>query len=108
MDFGHALMVTALLFALVEMTKAVIPAVAISRRWTILAVLVLAEVSIFGLRYTVWAHEQVVGGHPLDELNFGSLVVAGLFLAAGSSFVAEVIKAIKNVGENQPEKPIAK
>lgn len=108
MDFGNAVLVSALLFGLVMWEKKAFPAIEASSLLTILSVIVSAQVAIWLLRYTVWAHEQVVGGHPLDTLNFGSLVAAGLFLALGATVVDQGVKMVKNVGENQVDKPVAK
>jgi len=100
MDFGNALLVSALLFGFVMWIKRSFPKVEADAKLTILVVIVAAQAAVWLLRYTVWAHEQVIGGHPLDELNFGSIVAAGIFLALGATVVDQGVKMVSNIGQN--------
>lgn len=100
MDFGNALLVSALVFGLVMWVKRAFPKVDASVQLTILVIILSAQAAVWLLRYTVWAHEQVIGGHPLDELNFGSVVAAGIFLALGSTVLDQGVKMISNIGQN--------
>jgi hypothetical protein len=107
-DFGNAALLIAAVFGATELVKALVPQVEMSRHLTVLVVTVLAFGAPFLLGATVWAHEQVIGGHALDTLRVWDKIVVGLFLAGASAFGSEVLKAVRNIGENQVEKPIAK
>jgi hypothetical protein len=58
------------------------------------------------LRYSVWAHEQVVGDKPLDTLGVASLIVVALAVAATECAAFLVLKgagaAVSNVGQPMP------
>lgn len=108
MDFAKAALVITAVFALVEFAKALFPRVATSKRLTVLAALVAGQLAVFGLRYSVWAHEQVIGGHNLDTLNAGSLIVAGFFLALLAAGLDKGLGAVRSIGENEVKRPTVK
>jgi len=108
MDFGHAALLIAAAFGAVELIKALAPAVAISARLTVAVVLATSVAMTFLVATTVWAHEQVIGGHPLDKLGTGDKFVVALFLAGAAAFGDKLLTAVRNIGQNQAQKPIAK
>jgi hypothetical protein len=59
----------------------------------------------FTLRYSVWAHETLIGDKPLDSLGIGSLIIAALAVASAECTAFLVLggakNAVANVGENQ-------
>jgi len=57
---------------------------------------------------SVWAHEQVVGGHPLDRLDVASKLVVAVFVAGAAAGLDRGVKALADVGTPVPQKPIAK
>jgi hypothetical protein len=108
MDFAKAALVVGAVFALVEMVKAVEPRVEMSRRWTVLTALGAGQAAVWGLATTVWAQEQVIGGHTLDTLNSGSKVAAGFFVALLATGLDKALGAVRSIGENEVNRPIAK
>lgn len=103
MDFGQAALLMVMIFVFMQLVKKCWPAVDGP------VIILLALAAGVGVVYlagtTVWAHDQVIGGHPLDDLNAGSKVVAGLLLGAGSVGIAEALTAVKNIGQNQDVPP---
>jgi len=108
MDLQNAVVLLAVAGGLVELLKGVLPDVWIAKRQVLVLLCIVAGfASTFALRYSVWAHEQVVGGKPLDELAVGSLIVVSLFVATTECAAFLILKgaggAVANVGENQPK-----
>lgn len=116
MDFGNAALLIATVFGVVELAKAILGGLggllstnqAIRSRATAVLALVVGEGSVFLVAATVWAHEQVIGGHPLDKLNVASKVVVGLFVAGTAAFGDKALGALANVGTPMPQRPVAK
>lgn len=104
-DFQNAVLLVFIAGGIVELAKALLgnPLKANPRVLTGLCI-VAGFAAVFALRYSVWAHEQVIGNHPLDELSVGSLIVVSLALAFVEATAFTVLKgtsnAVKNVGEN--------
>lgn len=84
MDFSKALACAALAFVLTDALKRIVPFKLTASLTQILA-LVVGIATVFLVGATVWAHQQVIGGHTLDTLNFGSKVVAGLIVGGGAT-----------------------
>lgn len=102
MDFTNALLVVAAVYALTEWAKSAAPSIRNSSALTILTAAVAGQAAVWGLATTVWANEQVIGGHTLDKLNGGSKVAAGFFVALLATGTDKLIGMVKNVGQNQP------
>ena len=104
MDFGKAAILIAVVFGLVEFGKRFLgPKLAADPPIVALLALVVGQAATWLMAETAWAHEQVVGGKPLDELNTGSKIVVGLFVAGGAAFGAEFLGSLRSIGENQPK-----
>ena len=113
MDFTNATVLLVAVYGVIELVKALYPGyqalpASKSKPVTVLIALVSAQAMIFLVAATVWAHEQVIGNHPLDKLNVASKILAGIMLAGAASGVSQFLGAVKNIGQNVPEKPIAK
>lgn len=89
MDFTKAAMCAALAFVLTDAIKRVLPAKLPAFVVQSLA-FVVGIATIFLVGATVWAHQQVIGGHTLDTLNFGSKVVAGLIIGGGATVLDRI------------------
>lgn len=103
MDFQNAAMLVAALAGLTQLAKTAWKGTN-EQRITVGIVCGLSLGAVLLLRASVWAHEQVVGGHPLDALNFGSCLVVALFLAGTASALWEGYTTIRSVGSNTPTK----
>lgn len=101
MDFTNAAILIAAVFGAVELLKSLVPALGSDSRLTVLAVIVISVGVVFLVGGTVWAHEQVIGGHPLDKLGVDDKLVVSLFLAGTAAFGSKVLTAVKNIGQNQ-------
>jgi hypothetical protein len=108
MDFANAALLVAAVFGVTELVKALLPQVNVSTRLTVIVALAASIGMVFLVGATVWAHTQVIGGHPLDSLGVGDKFVVALFLAGAQTGLFFGLQAVKNIGENQPQKPIAK
>lgn len=111
MDFANAVFLVAVAFGLTELVKGIYPGYqALPKSWsspiTVVIAIVVGQTAVFLVAATVWAHEQVVGNHPLDKLNIASRIVVGLMLAASSAFGDKLLGAVSNVGQNVVKKPI--
>lgn len=113
MDFANATVLLVAVFGTIELAKALIPGyqalpAKLSKPITVLIAIVVAQAMIFLVSATVWAHEQAIGTHNLDKLNVASKILVGIMLAGAASGVSQFLGAVKNIGQNVPEKPIAK
>jgi hypothetical protein len=108
MDFSNAAILIAAVFGAVELLKALVPQVSLSSRLTVLSVLVLSVGATFLLGATVWAHQQVIGGHALDTLGVADKFVVGLFLAGTAAATDKAVHMVRNIGQNEVQKPVAK
>jgi hypothetical protein len=61
--------------------------------------------SVFLAASTVWAHQNVFGGTPLDHLNFGSKVAAGLLIAPIATIIDRTESAVRNIGTPAEPEP---
>ena len=104
----NAVVLMALIYGATLMVKALVPQVELDRRLQVATAVVLSFGFTFLVSASVWAHEQVIGGHPLDNLSVASKVVVAFAVAFGSSAIHEGVKTVSNIGQNQPQKPIAK
>ena len=98
MDFGNALYLTAAVFGIVTLVKALFK---ITDPRVVCGIVIAAAFgAVFLLAETVWADEQVIGGESLDNLGFWSKVAVGLFLAGAQTALFLGIDAVKNIGQN--------
>lgn len=107
MDWANAGLLVAIAAGLVELGKALMPADWKSNPRILAATVTVASfAATFALRYSVWAHEQVIGGKAMDDLGIGSLIVVAVALAAAETAVYLGLrggaKAVSAVGENPP------
>lgn len=103
MDLQNAALLVAAVFGLIEFGKNLLgPRLARNSRIVVLLALVVGQAATWLVASTAWAHEQVIGSKPLDELNAGSLILVGLFAAAAAAFGERTLNAVKNIGDNQP------
>lgn len=97
MDFANAAMLAFAVFVVVEFAKKLIPGVAADSR-IIIAITLLAGIgATFLVGETVWAHQQVISGKALDELDGWSKLVTGLFLAAGAVGIHKIVDVAETV-----------
>lgn len=102
MDISKALYVTGAVFGLIEFGKRFLgPRLARDPRIVAALALAAGQAGVWLVAKTVWAHEQVIGSKPLDELNTGSLILVGLMIAGAAAFGSEVVAGIRNIGQNQ-------
>lgn len=103
MDFQNAALLVLAVYGITEFAKALIgePWNQNSRVVVLLA-LVVGQAAVWLVGTTAWAHEQVIGAKPLDELNTGSKVLVGLFAAGVAAFGDKFLSTLRNVGQNQP------
>lgn len=105
MDFGNAALLIAVVFGLTEFVKRFLgPALSMNSRIVAVSALVVGQLAVWLVGETAWAHEQVIGSKPLDELNTGSKVLVGLFAAGVAAGINQVLGAVKNIGDNYPPK----
>jgi len=105
MDFGNAALLIAAVFGLTEFVKRFLgPKLALNSRIIAVSALIVGQAAVWLVGTTAWAHEQVIGTKPLDELNTGSKVLVGLFAAGVAAGINQVLGAVKNVGQNYPPK----
>jgi hypothetical protein len=78
------------------------------KRWLALVVVLVSFTAVFGLRYSDWSHEQVVGTKVLDSLGIVSLLLVSVllvFLEVATFFLVQLgARAVSNIGYNQPSK----
>jgi len=104
MDLSHAALLVGAIFGLTEFVKRFLgPRLSSNSRINALAALVVGQAAVWLVGETAWAHEQVIGTKPLDELNTGSKVLVGLFAAGFAAGINQVLGAVKNIGQNQPK-----
>lgn len=115
MDLQKAGLLIAAVFGITEFVKAIGPAgwydnvnAKVAARAAAITALVVGEASTFLVAATVWAHAQIISGHSLDNLNVASKVLVGLFVAGAAAFGQRALSAVNNIGDNQPQKPVAK
>lgn len=99
MDFGNATLLTVVVFALVEGVKRTLT---IPSRWVPTVAALCAQATVWLVGATVWAHEQVIGGHNLAGLDVWSKVFVGFMLTGTAIGLNEGLGAIGNIGENRP------
>lgn len=103
MDFSNAALLIVVVFGLTELAKSVLPSNVTGKSWAVVLInLALAIGGVYLLGSTVWAHEQVIGGHALDTLGGGDKLLVGLMLGGGAAFLNRGIGAVMNIGQNQP------
>lgn len=115
MDLGKSALLIAAVYGLTELVKAIGPASwyantnqKINARATAATAVVVGQAATFLVAASVWAHSQVLNGKALDNLNVASKVLVGVFVAAAAAFGDRALNAVKNVGQNQVQRPIAK
>jgi hypothetical protein len=106
MDLKNALLLTGSVFGIVELAKALIgkPWNANTRVLVSLVIVVSFGVT-FLVAHTAWAHEQVIGDKRLDDLGVASLVLVSILVAGAQTALWAGLKAVTNIGENQPAGP---
>lgn len=96
-----------LLIALVGATEAAkrvipvdLPAIAVQ------AITFVLSISVILLaRESVWAHTQVIGDTPLDQLDLASVAFAALIFSLGANTTDRVLKSVASIGENNGDAP---
>ena len=98
MDFGQAALLIALVYAITRWFGTIVT----PPSWvTPIIAMSIAVGAVFLVAETVWAPENIVSGHALDNLDWASKLVAGVLLGAGANVLDQGIKAVRNVGENE-------
>jgi hypothetical protein len=103
MNFQNAVVLVLAVFGLTEFGKRFLGAKLSSNPRIVAGLaIVVGQAAVWLVGTTAWAHEQVIGSKPLDELNTGSKVLVGFFAAGVAAFGAEFLSTVRNVGDNQP------
>lgn len=110
-DFEHAVILLAVVAAFVEVAKIMVGArLAANHRALVGLVLVASFAAVFVLRYSLWAHSQVIEGKPLDAIPTTHLVTAavilwlgevGIFLVSKKAGVG-LVRGLSNMGTPLP------
>lgn len=101
MDFENAAMLSLLVYVGVELCKRLVPVkVQDALQSTLVVALAVGIGAVFLVAETVWAKEQVIGGHALDTLNGWDKLVVGLFAAAGAVGIDKLRSAVSSIGQN--------
>lgn len=101
LDIGSAVVLGLVLTGLVSLAKTVLEGPPKDRR-TVLVCLAVSIVTVQLVAASDFAGEQVVLDRPLNSMNFWSQLVVSLLLVGLASFAWQGVKAVRNVGENQP------
>lgn len=99
MNLENSLLLVAVVFGLTQLVKSVTP---IPPRLTAVVPVVVAFVATVIVAHTVWAHEQVLGGHPLNTLGWWDQVVVALFAGGAAATLHGGLAAVKSIGANNP------
>ena len=107
MDLSNVALIVGAVFGLTEFVKRFLgPRLSLDSRITAATALLVGQAAVWLVGTTAWAHEQVIGTKPLDELNTGSKILVGLFVAGTAAGFNQVLGAVKNVGQNYPPKGV--
>lgn len=98
MNFENALLLIAVIYGATELVKSV---VTIPARLVAVVPVLVALAATVVVSHTVWASEQVLGGHTLDTLGWWDQVVVALFAGGAAAALHGGLAAIKNIGDNQ-------
>lgn len=110
-DFAHAITLIFAVGAFVEVLKILAgPRLASNGRALLGLVLLASFAAVFTVRYSLWAHDNVIHDKPLDQVTVANLVTLAVLLflvEVGVFLVAKkagsgTVKAIANIGYNQP------
>lgn len=100
MDFTEAALLIAAVYAVTKLADKAIPALV---GWKLqLSALLIGIGTTFLVAYSSYADAVKVGGKPLDDVNGAALVLIGLLIAGGATVVDQGLKAVSNVGDNNP------
>lgn len=109
LDFGSAVLLSGLLFMLVQLVKKATlkkdgtPALT---GWMVIATTIaLALVVTFVVRGSDFASRQIIDGKSLDQLNIFSCVIVALILAGLSVLGATALGVAQSIGQNN-DKPV--
>lgn len=100
MDFGQATLLAATLFALIELTKLVLPD--LSKRQLAVAIIVWCQLVPRGVAHSDWGAKQIIDGLRLDSMNEFSLAIVGVALAGLAAIAYKLVAGIPNIGELLP------
>lgn len=103
MDFGKALLLIAVVLVLTDVVKQIVPN--LDARLTVLVAVAIGIAATFLTGASVWANEQVVGGHSLGNLDTPSKLLVGLMVGTGAGVTDKVLNAVRNIGQNQGSRP---
>ncbi len=100
MDFSQAGLLIAAVFAVTKLIDKAVPQATGALLQLIAFVVGIA--TTFLVAYSSYADGVKIGGKTLDNVNTAGLVLIGLLIAGGATVVDQGIKAVTNIGENQP------
>lgn len=104
MDLANAAILGAVVLGLVAYAKKLIFGTN-QERIVVFSSFVIAVISVFLVRQSVWAKEQIIGGQSLKNLDVWSCFVIVVFVIGIASTAWEVLGAVKNIGQNQVKAP---
>jgi hypothetical protein len=104
MDVGNAALLVFVAFAITQFVKQLIPGTADPRIVQAAALLVGIGATVL-VGHSDWGHKQVIDGIPLDTMNGASQLLVGLAIGSGATALHQTLRAVSNVGQNQPPTP---
>lgn len=100
-DVASAVVLGLVLTGLVSLVRTVVQGPPADRLKVIICVAV-SVVTVLLVAASDFAGDQVVLDRPLDSLNFWSQMVVALLLAGLASVSWQTLRAVKNIGANNP------
>lgn len=107
MDVGKAALLIATVVGIVKLVRSLVSG-SNEDRLTAIVVLGSSIAGVFLVGASVWAHSQVIGEQNLDNLDVASKLLVSLFIAGPATVAWESIKAVRNIGQNEPKPPVAR
>jgi len=102
MDLSNAALLIASVYGITELLKALLPGAWVKNSRIVMALVVAVSfAATFLVGATTWAHEQVIGGKPLDLLSTADKILVAVFVAGAAAFTQRGVKAVMNIGQNQ-------
>jgi hypothetical protein len=107
-DFSNAALLITIVYGVTELVKSLLPAKWQSTSQIVVAITLIVGIGVtFLLASTVWAGQTIVGGFRLDDLGTGDKFLVGLLVGGGgAAFLNRGVRAIMNIGQNQPKETV--
>ncbi len=103
MDVGSATLLTSMVFIVVELLGQLFPVM--TAREKVAAAVVSGQVAAVLVAHSAWGSTQIVEKVPLSTMNWGSLALVGIVIAALAVIGKQALQTVSNIGSNHSEKP---